>query len=231
MAQQIEMCVIGLGFDEFNKPSWSSSKNEDIGTNDDLFGLLHDILMEEDGRRRASELPASAVIIPQMRRKTFKELGTPTVQATAFSTKVLSVPEAELLRRAKEERHQLVEAGELDEVGDNQLLQTPGCDHNLIGTMLEVRWRYWEKVTDPNDKRKKKTIDIWCEGEVVQIANGKSDKESSTCRKLLQAQVQAESSGRLTPSVRWRSTLHGAYLPNRTGTQRQFSYGVLQLLS
>lgn len=162
------MRVIGLGFDEY-KAAWSSSKNEDIGTLDDLRQLLQDILMEEDRRRRASLLPLS-VVVPQMRRKTFKELGTPTVQAEELATKVISVADADLLRRAQVERQRLVEAGEVDDVGDNQPLRPPNCDDNLVGAMLEVRWRYWEKVVDPQDKRKKKAVDIWCEGEVVQVA-------------------------------------------------------------
>ena len=55
---------------------------------------------------------------------------------------------------------------------------------------LEVRWRYWVAVTDPNDKRKKKACDIWCECEPVQIADGKKDKEqpdNPRCRTLAKA--------------------------------------------
>ena len=46
-----------------------------------------------------------------MRRKTFKELGTPTVQATELSDKVISLPAAELLERATAERARMVAAG------------------------------------------------------------------------------------------------------------------------
>ena len=44
-------------------------------------------------------------------------------------------------------------------------------------------------MNDPTgkDKRKKKAVDIWCEGEVVQIANGTTDKETPKCKKLLDA--------------------------------------------
>ena len=81
LREQIEMRVIGLGFEEF-KPAWSSSKDENIGTVGDLFELLRSILMEEGERRGEDALP-SAAVVPQMRRKTFKELGTPTAQASA----------------------------------------------------------------------------------------------------------------------------------------------------
>ena len=81
LREQIEMRVIGLGFEEF-KPAWSSTNDENIGTVDDLFDLLRDILLEERDRSCSGELPECAVV-PQMRRKTFKELGTPTVQVAS----------------------------------------------------------------------------------------------------------------------------------------------------
>jgi hypothetical protein len=185
LREQIEMRVIGLGFDEF-KAAWSSGKDEDIGTVADLTESLHEILGEEQQRRRKGELPEAAVV-PQMRRKTFKMLGTPTVQAAALADKVLELPVEKLLERAERERERLEDAGELDGVGDNQPEKPPRCDDALIGTKLEVRWRYWAKVTDPKDKRKKQAVDIWTEGEVVQIANGTTDTESPRCRKLVEA--------------------------------------------
>ena len=118
LREQIEMRTIGLGFDEF-KPAWSSSKDEAIGTFDDLFDLLKDILLEELDRKREDALPERAVV-PQMRRKSFKELGTPTVQATELADKVISLPAAELLERAMAERQRMVEAGEVDDVAEEQ---------------------------------------------------------------------------------------------------------------
>ena len=102
LREQIEMRVIGLGFDEY-KAAWSSSKDETVGSIDDLKEQLRDILMEERQRLNDGELPNKAVV-PQMRRKTFKELGTPTVQAAALADKVLEVPELELLEQARVER-------------------------------------------------------------------------------------------------------------------------------
>ena len=147
--------------------------------------------MEERERAGEDALPAAAVV-PQMKRKTFKELGTPTVQAEELAGKVLELPHAELLERAQARRQQLVDAGELDEVGDQQEEAAPACDDSLIGSGLEIRWRYWAPVNDPTgkDKRKKRAVDIWCECEVVKIANGTTDKEDpdrATCKKLAQA--------------------------------------------
>ncbi|KAL1499895.1 hypothetical protein AB1Y20_012578 [Prymnesium parvum] len=136
-------------------------RDAEVGTVDDLFELLRAILMEENERHRSGSLPTAAVV-PQMRRKTFKELGA-----------------------AKSQR--LCDAGELDELGDVQPEKPPPCNDLLVGTMLEVCWRYWAPPEDPMGKRKKVAVDIWCEGEVVMIANGTTDKESPTCRKLLKA--------------------------------------------
>eukprot|EP00966_Prymnesium_polylepis_P232001 5367262-Prymnesium_polylepis.1 len=100
--------------------------------------------MSERERAREDELPDAAVV-PQMRRKTFKELGTPTAQATELADKVLELPAEELLERARAKRQQLIDELELDEVGDLQDEDAPPVDDSLIGTHLEVRCRYWDK--------------------------------------------------------------------------------------
>ena len=110
-----------------------------------------------------------------MRRKTFKELGTPTVQAKALANQVLELPATELLERARAERERLIEAGEIDEVGDNQPEQAPRCNDSLIGTQLEVRWRYWRPAKE-GERGKKKQEYIWCEGEIVAVAAAESVK-------------------------------------------------------
>ena len=84
-------------------------------------------MWDENARRIDGDLPTAAVV-PVMKRKSFKELGTPTAQAAALADKVLSLPEAELLQRAEARRQELVEAGELDEVADNQPLRAPPLD-------------------------------------------------------------------------------------------------------
>jgi hypothetical protein len=99
---------------------------------------------------------------------------------------VLDVPEVELLQQAEAERQRLVETGEIDDVGDNQPEFPPVLNDSIVGTKFEVRWRYWEPVRDPTgkDKRNKKAVDIWCEAEVVEVANG-TQKESPSCRKFV----------------------------------------------
>ena len=73
------MRTIGLQWVEY-RAAWSSSKDEDIGTVDDLRGQLKELLEVERERRAAGELPEHAPA-PLLKRKTFKELGTPTMQA------------------------------------------------------------------------------------------------------------------------------------------------------
>ena len=116
LRENIEMRVIGLGFDEF-KTKWSSGANEDIGTVDDLSKHLKLIVAEEADRRRTGRLPDAAVV-PTMRRKTFKELGTATPQAQLLTAKTLTLPNDELLERARKERERMELAGELDRTAD-----------------------------------------------------------------------------------------------------------------
>ena len=104
LREQIEMRVIGCGFFEF-KPAWSSSKDEKIGTVPDLTSLLRDILMEEEERRACGELPEVAVV-PVMKRKSFKELGEPTVQAIELGSSIKELSPAELLALAEPQHRQ-----------------------------------------------------------------------------------------------------------------------------
>ena len=135
--EQIEMRTVGLGFEEF-RTAWSSGKDENVGTLDDLLDALQLIIAEEKERAGDDSLPTCAVV-PQMRRKTYKELGTPTPQAELLSAaKVpLSVDEKELLERAREQRQTLVEASELDKVADQQDGAAPPHATSLSST------RYW----------------------------------------------------------------------------------------
>jgi len=178
------MRVIGLGFEEF-KTKWSSSKDEETGTVDDLTAHLEEILMEEEERRVGGELPDAAVV-PVMRRKTFKELGTATPQALDLMGQVKEIPRDELLKRAENERERLEQIGELDHTADIMPKKAPACNESLIGKELEIRWRYW-RPTEEGERGQKKAVDIWCVGTVVQVANGTSDKASPRCKKLLSA--------------------------------------------
>lgn len=115
LREQIEMRVMGLCWVEF-RAHWSSSTDEVVGTVQDLTGLslamrthppthrrspasstifsrcddavghLEDILEEEQVRDIPAHAPA-----PIMQRKTFKQLGTLTVQATQLANQRLSL--------------------------------------------------------------------------------------------------------------------------------------------
>ena len=192
LREQIEMRVVGLGFVEFKTP-WSSSKDETIGTVASLKRLLEEILMDENARRIDGELPTAAVV-PVMKRKSFKELGTPTAQAAELAHEIKALSQAELLALAQEKRAALEAAGEIDELGDVQPEKSPKIDDAFVGSWLEICWRYWRKPTEEEvaagEKRKKIGVKIWCEGEVTHVANGTTttvNPESARCKKLANA--------------------------------------------
>jgi hypothetical protein len=192
LREQIDMRVIGLSFVEF-KTVWSSSKDETVGTIDDLSAQLREILLEERERADCDELPKLAVV-PVMKRKSFRELGDPTVQAGQLAYCIKELPAEELLRLAEEQRMLLEEAGEIDRLGDVMPEDPPSLDGSIIGTQLEICWRYWRAPTDEEkatcEKRKKIGVKIWIEGEVMLVANGTTDTENpenARCKKLAKA--------------------------------------------
>ena len=74
---------------------------------------------------------------------------------------------------------QLEERGEIDWVGDRQPERgTVALDDSLVGTMLEVRWRYYHKETG-------KPVYIWCTGEVMQVSDGGVTKRTARCKNIL----------------------------------------------
>ena len=114
-----------------------------------------------------------------MSRKTFKQLGTPTVQANALSDLRIELTSEELHAAAVKRRQALEVQGVIDWVQDRQPKEgTVPLDNSLVGAMLEVRWRYRHKVTG-------KPIYIWCTGEVLQVADGGTTKKSQRCKKVL----------------------------------------------
>ena len=70
------------------KTKWSSSRDEDAGTVPELTNHLKEILKVEKQRRDAGELPTHAPA-PIMKRKTFKQLGSPTAQVAALLPSLL----------------------------------------------------------------------------------------------------------------------------------------------
>jgi hypothetical protein len=219
---------------------------------DDLKQLLIDILWDERAREIDNDLPEVAAV-PVMKRKTFKELGTPiTDGADGHGNVIKELSPEELLKLAEEERVRLEKEGEIDRVGDAQPEKPPPIDDSIIGTQLEICWRcasalashvpsasrartrsastsssmnrdprlraaaslvacahrvaprspltrlsrlwscgahryehrYWREPTAERkakgDKRKKIGVKMWCEGEVVLVANGTTTTENGT---------------------------------------------------
>lgn len=175
LREQIEMRVIGLSWQEWKTP-WSASKDETVGTVDQLKDHLKEVLAWEEQLRMDGSLPskarargsASALAdecpTPQLKRKTFKALGTPTVQCDALSNDRIECSQEDLLAAAQRRREELEVAGEIDWVSDRQPNPTgqgPAPDIRLLGKKLEVRWRYTSTTTGL-------PVYMWCEGEVVQ---------------------------------------------------------------
>ena len=132
-------------------------------------------------------------VVPVMKRKSFKELGTPTVQAAELADTIKELTPDELLERAEAKRAALEEAGDIDRVAD-QNPEHPPQHHVLVGKWLEICWRYWRPPTAAEkakgDKRKKIATKIWCACEVMQIANGTSttvNPDNAKCRQLADA--------------------------------------------
>lgn len=176
LREQIEMRVVGLGWIEF-KPQWSSGKDDNVGSIEDLTNHLSDILDEEAER----PIPEAAAA-PIMRRKTFKELGTPTAEAEQLADQSLSLSTEQLLAQAQAKRAELEARGELDMVGDRQPRLPPPLDQSLVGRKLEIHWRYW-RAAEPGERGKRKQVFIWCEGVVAEVSDGtirksKRSKES-----------------------------------------------------
>lgn len=185
LREQIEMRIVGLSWTEWKTP-WSSSADESVGTIDQLRAHLEQVLEAEKALVQRGELPCKSTALssaealaaecptPQMRRKTLKTLGTPTVQAAALSSDVTELSADDVLAAALRKRVELEATGEIDMVSDRQPYDagkgpTPDC--SLVGRKLEIRWRYRHKETG-------EPVYIWCEGEVVQVT------DSHKCQRL-----------------------------------------------
>lgn len=129
------MRVIGLSWSDWKTP-WSSSKDEYIGTEDQLRVHLKEVLKEEHSLEIRGLLPSKVRALatpedlvaecpaPQLRRKTFKSLGTPTVQAAALSNDKTDLDPEAVAAAAQRRRRELEIAGEIDWVADRQPYQT-----------------------------------------------------------------------------------------------------------
>lgn len=125
------MRTIGLSWSEWKTP-WSSSKDEDVGTVEQLHNHLKEVIKEEMVLKERGLLPSKAAALeskeelvaqcppPQMKRKTFKSLGTPTVQASALSSDRTQLSPEEVAAAAQRRREELEQRGEIDWVCDRQ---------------------------------------------------------------------------------------------------------------
>ena len=168
LREQIEMRTRGLQWVDF-ATRWSSTLDSGVGTVGDLTGHLKELVEEEQERRAAGELPEAAPA-PVSKRKTFKELGTPTAQAEELALQRVELTPEELRVKAEIERDRLEAIGEIDTVADQQPEDAPSFS-SLPTRRVEVRW--WYYVKDATRKSGRRTEYIWTGGE-VQHANPSS---------------------------------------------------------
>ena len=175
LREQIDMRTRGLQWVEF-KTAWSSGADEEVGTVEDLTGHLKEIIAEEAEQRRAGELPQDAPA-PILKRKTFKELGTPTPQAEELGQRHTELSPEQLREAAERERERLEERGEISREEDLQDDEAPSFD-SLVEKDVDIRWRYW--VKDPSRKSGRRSQYIWCTGRVVEVADGHQKKSAKS---------------------------------------------------
>lgn len=131
MREQIEMRTVGLSWTDWKTP-WSSSKDEDVGTVEQLRDHLKEVIKEENALMERGLLPSKERALqssdslvaecpaPQLKRKTFKSLGTPTVQASALSSDKTELSPEQIAAAAQRRREELEMQGEIDWVADRQ---------------------------------------------------------------------------------------------------------------
>ena len=85
--------------------------------------------------------------------------------------------------RAEQAQERLEAAGEISTVDDRQPEGPAPSFDSLVGRMIEVRWGYW--VKEPKNKSGRRREYIWCEGEAVEVADGKSTKKTPRCAEVL----------------------------------------------
>ena len=177
LRKQIEMRVIGLGWEQF-ATSWSSSADNNIGTVSHLQLLLVEkILPYETNLRNKNELPDVAEPTQGKKALVLKKLGTTDEDFVEIESKVhLSSDEIQKLIDAEMQRR--VESGIQDEVEYVQPLQAPKFTQALVGKRLEICWRYFLNG-EPQL--------IWTPVRVARVADGLTDKTSSRARKILPA--------------------------------------------
>lgn len=136
---------------------------------------------------------ALKVVVPLTGRHALPSISIRSLSAARTCVAQRSRAE-ELLALAQRKHDELVVAGELDAVADEQPKDAPTMDDTIVGTKLEICWRYWRTPTAAEvvagEKRKKIGVPIWCEGEVTHLANGTTtttNPDNIRCKKLANA--------------------------------------------
>ena len=175
---QIDMCVIGLGWEQF-KTKWSAKTDPTIGTVVHLCALLvDDILPHERAQRRLQLLPKDAAP-PQFTAKEVGQLGAANADALAIRSRAIFSAE-ELKAKAEAAVKRREEAGISDRTERLQPQKAPPFDQQLVGKRVEVLWKYFNQDT-------KEPVMIWATGRITRVADGLTDTHSSRAKKLLPA--------------------------------------------
>ena len=100
----------------------------------------------------------------------------------------------ELLELAEKRELELEEAREIDRLSDVMPPKPPPLDDSIVGTELEVYWRYWRTPTADEiakgERHRKIGVKIWCEGTVTLVDNGTTtteNPENARCKRLAKA--------------------------------------------
>eukprot|EP00965_Chrysotila_dentata_P253548 6211298-Pleurochrysis_carterae.AAC.1 len=182
------MRVLGLGLAE-HAISWSTGGA--TRSNDELLEALGKALAAEARLRADGALPTEAVP-PRAKAKSYKQLGTPTVDAEELA-EIEEVDAAQLRLAANAAREAADKELAGDSLQDQQPSEPPALDARLVGRKLEVRWRYIltpspaTSATTPTRTHDPTHTYMWCEGEVVSVADGTTDKKTERARTLLPA--------------------------------------------
>ena len=97
-------------------------------------------------------------------------------------------------------------------------MHSPSTRKNLVGTQLEVCWKYFHQDT-------MEPMLIWATGRVVRVADGLTDKRSQRAQKVLPAGMvlwawDADPEFGESAGEKWL-----ALLPNKWNPPRQLLYG------
>ena len=119
--------------------------------------------------------------------------------------------------RAEQAQERLEAAGEISTVDDRQPEGPAPSFDSLVGRMIEVRWGYW--VKEPKNKSGRRREDIWCEGEVVEVADGKTTPRRRPGARRCCRGAPCGSGGRPTRSGTKRRRLSGRFSNRPTGAK------------